>query len=319
MIGPLWGAVLFWDRDKQLVELKSVRESTVHGPDCRDCLWGLAHQAAVMAAGGDASLEARAEAAARQAFEPAVSAGLTSPEVANVMYRAIRRVSGVDDPFRDEKLEEMDLARRVFERVRPLFGDDLHSRVTLAALGNTLDFFVGPARAMELIHRQIDGGFTFWHDDRDRLADFLKGRPGLILYMTDNAGEVYFDRPLYETLAQSAHRVVLVVKGGPALNDLTRAELESAGLTDFFGEIADTGADGAGVDWGSLGGEFKRLAAEADLIVAKGMANLETAVDRPWSAPRFHLFKIKCRPIRDFLDASPDSFWALWQEASPPI
>jgi uncharacterized protein with ATP-grasp and redox domains len=298
-------------------ELKSVREATVRGPDCRTCLWDLAHQAAVMAAAGDAGLEAATEAAAREAFEPAVAAGLTSPEVANVMYRAIRRVSGVDDPFHQTKLEELALAREVFGRVRPLFGDDLRSLVTLAALGNTLDFFVGPAKAMDLISRQIDGGLAFWHDDRDRLETFLPGRPGLILYLTDNSGEIFFDLPLYQKLAESADRVVLVVKGGPALNDLTRAEIEAAGLTGSFGEIADTGADGAGVDWGSLGGEFQALVARADLILAKGMANLETTIDRPWPAPRFYLFKVKCRPIRDFLDAPPDSFWALWQEASP--
>ncbi len=299
------------------LELKSIQETTVGGPDCRTCLWDLAHQAAVMAAGGDAHLEAETETAARAAFEPAVAAGLTSPEVANVMYRAIRRVSGVDDPFLRTKLEELALAREVFERVRPLFGEDLPSLITLAALGNTLDFFVGPARAMDLIHRQIDGGLTFFHDDRDRLARFLGGRPGLILYLTDNSGEIYFDLPLYRKLTEAADRVVLVVKGGPALNDLTRAELEAAGLSGVFGEIADTGADGAGVDWDSLGGEFQELVARADLTIAKGMANMETTINRPWPAPRFYLFKVKCRPIRDFLDAPPDSFWALWQEASP--
>lgn len=293
------------------------RERRVCGPDCGSCLRDLAHQASVLAAAADPALQARAEAEATAAFDPAVERGLTSPEVANIMYRHIRRVSGTDDPFRETKVREMALAREVFDRVRPLFGDDLRSCLILAALGNTLDFFIGSERAMELIHRAIDGGFAFFHDDADRLERFLAGRPDRIMYLTDNAGEIYFDLPLYDKLAESVGQVVLTVKGGPSLNDLGRAEIEAAGLADRFQAIADNGADGAGVDWGAVSPEFRASLAGADLIVSKGMANMETLIGRDLPAPIFFLFKVKCQPIRDYLQAPPDTFWALWQDAGP--
>ncbi len=293
------------------------REKTVCGPDCGSCLRDLAHQASVLAAAEDPALQARAEAEATAAFDPAVERGLTSPEVANIMYRHIRRVSGTDDPFQETKVQEMALARDVFRQVRPLVGDDLRSCLILAALGNTLDFFIGSERAMELIHREIDGGLTFFHDDADRLETFLAGRPDRILYLTDNAGEIYFDLPLYDKLAESAGQVVLTVKGGPSLNDLGRAEIEAAGLTDRFQAVADNGADGAGVDWGAVSPEFRESLAGADLIVSKGMANMETLIGRDLPTPIFFLFKVKCQPIRDFLQAPPDTFWALWQDAGP--
>ncbi|MBU0514549.1 MAG: DUF89 family protein [Proteobacteria bacterium] len=292
------------------------RDRRVCGPECGSCLRDLAHQAAVLAA-ADPDLRARAEAEATAAFEPAVERGLTSPEVANIMYRRIRRVSGTDDPFQHEKLREMALAREVFDKVRPLFGDDLRSCLILAALGNTLDFFIGSERAMELIHREIDGGFAFYHDDADRLEKFLEGRPDRIMYLTDNAGEIYFDLPLYDKLTEFGGRVALTVKGGPSLNDLGRAEIEAAGLADRFQVLADNGADGAGVDWGAVSPEFVASLERADLIVAKGMANMETLIGRDLPAPVFFLFKVKCRPIQDYLHAPPDTFWALWQEASP--
>ena len=77
------------------------------------------------------------------------------------------------------------------------------------------------------------------------------------MYLTDNSGEIYFDQPLYDMISQRADRVILTVKGGPGLNDLTRADLERAGLTGRFGRIADTGVAGAGIDWGRAPREFE--------------------------------------------------------------
>jgi uncharacterized protein with ATP-grasp and redox domains len=48
--------------------------------------------------------------------------------------------------------------------------------------------------------------------------------------------------------------------------------------------------------------------------MAKGMANFETIPVGPLTAPVFFLFRVKCEPIRQHLDAPAESFWALWHE-----
>lgn len=284
-------------------------------PQCIQCLQGLADTAADMAAAGDPELAATARRAATEAMQRAEASDLTSPEVANRMVAAVSQATGVGDPYQKFKQTEMAIARQAAPRAAELLGSDLAGRAALAALGNSLDFFKSPAEALAEVTERAAAGVHFFHDDIGRLQEALAARPGLLLYLTDNSGEVYFDLPLYDYLHERAGRVVLMVKGGPSLNDLTRAELEAAGLAQHFDEVADTGTPGAGVEWGKVSGRFQELLAQADLVVSKGMANFETMGTRSLPTPVFFIFRVKCRPMRDFLDAPPDSFWALWREA----
>ena len=108
-----------------------------------------------------------------------------------------------------------------------------------------------------------------------------------------------------------------MVKGGPSLNDLTRSELATFHLGERFAEVADTGTDGVGIDWDRVSEAFLHLIDGADLIVSKGMANLESIYPRKLTCPVFFLFKAKCQPIQDYLHSPADSFWALWHDGEP--
>ena len=283
-------------------------------PQCVNCLMDLARQAATQVAGEDDQFLAETGSIAREILIDAEKKGMTSPEAANRILREIKRRSGVSDPYAQFKAEEMAQANRVFSQLERYVGDDLRSRMSLAVLGNSLDFFMDPDEALSHIPEQIQKGFSFFHDDVARLESFLSQDPGLILYLTDNAGELYFDQPLYEYIQDRAARTVLVVKGGPSLNDVTRAELKVSSLERRFSEVADTGTDGAGIDWEHVSKEFLDLVDQAHLIVAKGMANFESMYPRDLPSPVFFLFKAKCRPIQDYLEAPPESYWALWYD-----
>ena len=284
---------------------------------CVDCLMDLAQQAATLAAGEDPGFLAEAEAAAREILIDAERRSLTSPETANQILREIRRRSGVSDPYAEFKAREMAQAENVFPQLERYMGDDLRSRMSLAVLANSLDFFTEPDEALSQIPDQIQKGLSFFHDDIDRLEGFLSAGPGLALYLTDNAGEIYFDQPLYEYIQERAGRTVLVVKGGPSLNDVTRAELKVSGLEKEFSEVADTGTDGIGIDWKHVSKGFLDLIDQAHLIVAKGMANFESIYPRGLRTPVFFLFKAKCQPMQDYLEAPPESYWALWRDGYP--
>jgi hypothetical protein len=134
------------------------------------------------------------------------------------------------------------------------------------------------------------------------------------VYLADNAGEIYFDLPLYEYIRERAGRTVLVVKGGPSMDDLTRAELKSAKLEEKFDEVVDTGTDGVGIDWNRVSREFLELFEAADLVLVKGMANFENVYPRDPSPPVFLLLKLKCQPFQGYLKAPPGSYLALWRD-----
>jgi hypothetical protein len=283
-------------------------------PQCIDCLLSLTKSATLMAAPDNTSLAEKTESAARKILADAEINVTSSPQVANRILREIRRLSGVEDPFAEFKAREMDQARKIFSQLKTPVGDDLHSCVSLALLGNTLDFFINSEQVLADLPLQFLNEISYFQDDTDQLEAVLREKPAKVLYLTDNAGEIYFDLPLYEYIRDRSRKTILVVKGGPSLNDLTRTELKSAGLEKLFDTVMDTGTDGAGIDWENVSRDFLDLIASADLILSKGMANFETLYPRDVSAPVFFLFKVKCEPIQNYIQAPANSFMALWKK-----
>ena len=284
-------------------------------PECEDCLVQLAGSAAKSAAGDDPNMRLSAEQAARRVLSEGMRQGLRSPAIASSMLAEVRRLTGVDDPFTDFKNQEMVQAKTVMDGLGPAVPADLRGLITLSALGNSLDFFQDSKAALADLAAKMEQGVVFHRDHISRLQKALEQAPGLILFLCDNAGEIYFDMPLVDHLRAWAHRVVVVVKGGPAQNDLTRPDLERMGLTGRVGHIADTGVEAAGIDWDHISSRFKDLVERADLIVAKGMANYLSTMEHALPCPGFFIFKLKCKPLRDLWDAPPESFWAYWQES----
>ena len=284
-------------------------------PQCIDCLTSLATTAMSAAAGGEhAHTAKKAERAVREILAGVRENGLTSVELANRILREIRSMTGISDPYAGFKLQEMEQARHTISLLNIEALTDLRSRINLSVLGNSLDFFNSPAEVLADIPNRLENGISFFREDIHRLEVFLTEDTQTILYLTDNAGEIYFDLPLYDHLCGRCRDTILVVKGGPAINDLTRAELEAAGLAQRFRRVADTGTDGAGIDWKHVSREFLDLMASADLVVAKGMANFETVFPRETAANILFLFKVKCKPVQDYIGAPVGSFIALWRE-----
>jgi damage-control phosphatase, subfamily I len=280
-------------------------------PQCIDCLLTLAKNTALLATDDNPGLVEKSERAARQILADADVNPTSSPEIANRIIREVRRLTGVSDPYIEFKAREMEQARKLFSQLSANVGETLRSRVSLATLGNTLDFFISPEQALAGIPPQFLNEIPFFRDDIDQLEAWLRKTPGLVLYLTDNAGEIYFDGPLYEYIRERSRKIILVVKGGPSLNDLTRAELKTAGLEKMFDPVMDTGTDGAGIDWENASRDFLDLMACADLVISKGMANFETLYPRDMVAPVFFLFKVKCVPIQNYIQAPANSFLAL--------
>ncbi len=285
-------------------------------PQCIDCLTALARDVARLANHSDPAILEAAERISHEIIQSAEGSQTSSPSIANRILRKIRQVTGVDDPYAEFKSQEMIQSRKIFARLNNEIPADLRTRAALAAIGNSFDFFKSPAQASSDIPLQLRNGITFHRDNLDRLESFLANGLQRILYLTDNAGEIFFDLPLYEHLKQYCQQLYLVVKGGPALNDLTRADLVKADLADRFEYLADTGTDGAGIDWETVSGEFVDLLESADLIISKGMANFETLYPQTITAPSFFLFKVKCEPIHNYIQAPVNSFMALWKDGN---
>ncbi len=284
-------------------------------PRCKACLEKLAEDVMEMV-GREAlgSQRAHIRSETKRILQDAERNGWTSPNAANDILRMIRGISGIKDPHQAVKSREMAQAASVYERVKKRIGTDFRSLANLAVLGNSFDFFRSPEDAMSGVVDQAGGDLDYFHDDLDRLRDFLADDAGTVLYLTDNAGEIFFDLPFFQHIQNMARRAVLVVKGGPGLNDLSVAEIESASLNGLSYEIMNTGVDGCGIDWRRVSPEFSALVESADLIISKGMANFETVYFRRLKVPVFFLFRTKCQVVADFFGAPLDGTMALWKD-----
>ncbi|MBI5444138.1 MAG: DUF89 family protein [Deltaproteobacteria bacterium] len=262
---------------------------------CLPCLRALARRAVRLAAAGDPALARRAEAECLSALERDFRAGVSVPtRLSSALLRSVRRSSGTDDPFREVKAAEYASGREAAARLRPQAGESLEGLLRLSGAGNQIDFF----RNREEVERLWELGLpALALDDGAKLRAAL-ARPGDVLFLADNAGEVPFDLPLLAALERGGKRVLYAVKGGPSQNDVTRADAERLGLR--LPGLIDTGSDAVGCELREAGEDLARAWERAGTVLAKGMANWETLTEYP-DALRgkavFFLLCAKCEPV----------------------
>jgi len=191
------------------------------------------------------------------------------------------------DPFLELKKEMNKIGRKKASEAKILIEkekDRIYTAIKYAACGNIID--IGPQDNFDL--EATLKNLAFKKDDYKIFKEKLKGA-SKILYLLDNAGEIYFDRLLLEQL--SFLKLVIVVKSEPILNDVTLKDAKEAEL-DKLGEVIETGSGFLGINFEKVSEEFLRNYEEADIIIAKGHANYESLVDRERDA--FFILKAKC-------------------------
>ena len=200
------------------------------------------------------------------------------------------------DRFLEEKrqsnsfvLERMEQIRAKIEQAE----DKVLAGLKFAILGNYIDF---SALYGEVSFEKLDNMLeTALEMELDMAvyaslcAQLEKG--GKLLYLTDNAGEIGFDRLFAEAISAKYPQISITfcVRGGPALNDATREDARQVGIPF---PVIDNGNLVPGTELKILGAEAKNALEAADVIIAKGQANAETLLDSGYNI--YFAFLIKC-------------------------
>lgn len=220
-----------------------------------------------------------------------------SPTIAPATNALFQKFYGLEeDRYRAEKeasnafvLQRLDAIRQRVQKAE----DPLFAGIQMAILGNYIDF---SALQGEVSFEKLDDLLdtagdmkldrAVYEELRDRLA-----KAGTLLYLTDNAGEIGFDRVLAEVMAEQYPdlKITFCVRGGPALNDATRVDAAAVGIPF---PVIDNGNTVPGTDLKLMGSEAKAAFQKADVIFAKGQANVETLLGCGY--PIFYAFLIKC-------------------------
>jgi uncharacterized protein with ATP-grasp and redox domains len=278
-------------------------------PGCYECIRRLIHQAADLAT-DDVSLRRRAISRAMKTLDDEFSYRRTSLGIAARIHKIVREVTRNPDPYRGMKEMEMTLARELYaelslraNRSNPCT-DELQGCLQLAAAANALDFF----KDHDSIRDDIREPVRFVQDDSGQLEAKLKD-VSTVLYLADNAGELYFDLPLVKLMKRFA-RVTYVVKPSPVQNDSTLEDVSRSGLQAQFGEVTSTGIASPGVVFSLASARFKREFESADLVFAKGMGHYEALSELSPEGRFFYCLRAKCQPVADSLGVPLNSYVA---------
>jgi uncharacterized protein with ATP-grasp and redox domains len=272
--------------------------------ECYPCLANLVRQAAELAT-DDYRLRVEVIDQGLKLLGRKFSTEKTSIAVATMLHRMVREVTGNADPYSRMKEAEVDLAKSLRRRRQINHEGNLRNRIILSVRGNNIDFFKDMKQIKEGLRLPVE----FAIDDIPKLERKLE-KAESILYLADNAGEVFFDLPLVESLEDFAP-VTYVVKDSPVQNDVTLDDLERFGLAQKLSRVITTGTDTPGVDMAMASQEFKTEFEAADIVLAKGMGYWETLSELPSQGKVFYLLKAKCKPVADSLGVTLNSYVAL--------
>ncbi len=186
-------------------------------------------------------------------------------------------------------LSRMDALRQRLRR-QP---DPVFAALQLAVLGNYIDFaaLMGEVR-FETLDVMLETAFDI-SLDRDAYESLCRDceTGNRLLYLTDNAGEIGFDRLFAETLHEAYPKLAITfcVRGAPAANDATREDAAAVGIPF---PVIDNGNTVAGTELSLLGAEAKTAFESADVIISKGQGNAETLLGCGYNV--YYAFLVKC-------------------------
>ena len=205
----------------------------------------------------------------------------------------------------DRYAEEKEISNRfVLERMDTIRNraktaeDPVYAGLQGAILGNYIDF---SALQGEVSFEKLDNMLALADDiqvDKESYADLCRDleKAKTLLILTDNAGEIGFDRVFAEEIHKKYPQLAITfcVKGGPAANDATRQDAEIMGI-DF--PVIDTGCNMTGTLLREISEEAKEALFSADVILSKGQANVETLYGCGLNI--YYAFLIKCQRFID--------------------
>ena len=208
------------------------------------------------------------------------------------------------DRFREEKAQSNAFALERLPQMQQMIvsaEDPVYTALQLAILGNYIDFgaLYGKVSFQELEKLLEQAKDIALPQDcyRQFCADLQKARSFLLI--TDNAGEIVFDRVLAEALQKAYPQLAItfLVRGGPAHNDATREDALAAQVPF---PIEDSGTAIGGTPLTDISQGARDRIAASDVILAKGMGNTDSLYGSGY--PIYYAFLIKCARFKEFFN-----------------
>ncbi|HUV83294.1 MAG TPA: ARMT1-like domain-containing protein [archaeon] len=229
------------------------------------------------------------------------------PDIADVVYNIIRMESKEDDPYRTVKKKCNDIALGMYPQLKRIVDQSATPLLTAARLaiaGNVIDYGTGPDFDIKkTISLVLEKKFRINHFSE--FVNILEKAENLV-YLTDNAGEIVFDKILLETIIKKYkfQQIFCAVKVTPFINDTTLHDAEYVGIDRMPGiEIINIEVNGNRQNHSCK--TFPDIIAENNMIISKGQRNYETLPD---NEKIFFMLIAKCPMIAKELGVQQGDF-----------
>lgn len=212
------------------------------------------------------------------------------------VHEIVEAVSGNADPCREIRETNNKQAENLIPIVTDWVDkhpDPLWAASKAAVMGNLMDMIAGtPPDSAQLIDNYLKRPYAV--DDLKAFQSILE-KAKKVVYLGDNAGEVFFDRLFIQRLNLPT---LFFIKGFPFANDAQYADAILAGIHEVATIKEVPLSKPLTVNMNTVDGmyaDFLHAAQEADLVVIKGQSNYE--LFRPKLKEAFYLFVHKCPVI----------------------
>ncbi|MDC1106693.1 ARMT1-like domain-containing protein [Prolixibacteraceae bacterium] len=230
--------------------------------------------------------------------------GIPNPIRAQYIHRTSRQILKQADPFYIEKRDANQLLMSQYNYWRNYIDQSekpLFTAIKLAIIGNIIDY--GAHRANKdvvgLIEPFLDHSLVT--SQLDLFVNSVQSATR-ILYLGDNAGEIFFDRLLIETIGPQ--KIIYVTRGEAVINDVTKVDAEAIGITELC-PVIDNGSDAPSTILSDCSDMFLNHYHFADMIISKGQGNFEGLINENHPNTYFLLIA-KCKPIAKLLGVEVD-------------
>jgi len=227
--------------------------------------------------------------------------------------RIIKRITGNPDPYAEKKRISNLKAMTILPIAEKLVRKEasVESRFRKACLcsivGNIIEFDI-PEHQFEFENIEkliLEAEKQLVIDEIPEIFRLAK-KANHIMYLTDNAGEIAFDKLLVHELKRLGAYVTVVVKGKPIINDATLQDAEYVRMHEIADDVITNGTDTVGLVLEECSKHFLDLYKSVDLIIAKGMGYAETVTEISLTKPHALLFRTKCNPVARFFNVDKD-------------
>jgi damage-control phosphatase, subfamily I len=277
----------------------------------RECIPCFARQAFDAAEVGDLTTDQR-EKLVRRVLNHVASAdwNCPSPILGREIQRFLKEACGRPDPYAAQKKHQTETALSLLPRMHEMVANaeaPFVEAVRFSIAGNAIDLGSAGHINTEALNSFTSSISTPLPPETLAAARQLETdvrAADTVLFLTDNCGEVIFDRPLMHLIG--SRKLVVGMRGFPTINDAT---IHDASMCDFPHNYrtVSNGSDIPGTWLPECDPDFREIFAQADVVIAKGQGNYETLSDSDRSI--YFLLLVKCPAIAKNTGCEPGTYF----------